>query len=275
LKTLSDESRKSQSHDIVVCPRSVNCVDCTEAVGTGVVKMSDIPAGWYDDGSGTQRYWDGSTWTEHVVPAAEATPVSVDPIGVESPGVSVTPVVEQTPAPAAEPALAFAPAPTYSPSPTYAPAPAGYVGGYVAPPMIRKRRVWPWVVGASAFVFLLLVGGGIALLISTVSGSTDGPRSAVLAYDKAWREDDCDALHSVITDPETYSCDDFDSDYQSFQAGIDDYKLVIVSTNVLGDSAEVQTKESYTLDGTPQVDHYSYSLVKQDGFWRVDTIDQV
>jgi hypothetical protein len=33
------------------------------------------PAGWYDDGSGTQRWWDGTQWTAHVVarpqPAAE------------------------------------------------------------------------------------------------------------------------------------------------------------------------------------------------------------
>ena len=24
------------------------------------------PAGWYDDGSGAQRYWDGNVWTSHV-----------------------------------------------------------------------------------------------------------------------------------------------------------------------------------------------------------------
>lgn len=29
-----------------------------------------IPAGWYDDGSGVQRWWDGSGWTEHVAPDA-------------------------------------------------------------------------------------------------------------------------------------------------------------------------------------------------------------
>lgn len=29
--------------------------------------MPDIPAGWYDDGSGTQRWWDGYGWTEDVL----------------------------------------------------------------------------------------------------------------------------------------------------------------------------------------------------------------
>ncbi|MEP6461911.1 MAG: DUF2510 domain-containing protein [Frankiaceae bacterium] len=28
------------------------------------------PAGWYDDGAGQLRYWDGARWTDHVAPAA-------------------------------------------------------------------------------------------------------------------------------------------------------------------------------------------------------------
>ncbi|MFC4138817.1 MULTISPECIES: DUF2510 domain-containing protein [unclassified Microbacterium] len=35
-----------------------------------------IPAGWYDDGSGRQRWWDGAQWTEHYAPV-EAAPVPV------------------------------------------------------------------------------------------------------------------------------------------------------------------------------------------------------
>ncbi|UWF76875.1 MULTISPECIES: DUF2510 domain-containing protein [Microbacterium] len=27
-----------------------------------------VPAGWYDDGSGRQRWWDGTQWTEHFAP---------------------------------------------------------------------------------------------------------------------------------------------------------------------------------------------------------------
>lgn len=32
------------------------------------------PAGWYDDGSGNQRWWDGLQWTEHVVTAPKDAP---------------------------------------------------------------------------------------------------------------------------------------------------------------------------------------------------------
>ena len=35
------------------------------------------PAGWYDDGSGRQRWWDGQQWTEHFAPeVTDAAPTS-------------------------------------------------------------------------------------------------------------------------------------------------------------------------------------------------------
>jgi len=49
------------------------------AVSTGPTLA---PAGWYDQGNGTQRYWNGTAWTEHVAPSAGAQ----------------VPVTEQTPA---------------------------------------------------------------------------------------------------------------------------------------------------------------------------------
>lgn len=39
--------------------------------------MSDptrAPAGWYEDGSGGRRYWDGDAWTQYVAPAPETLP---------------------------------------------------------------------------------------------------------------------------------------------------------------------------------------------------------
>lgn len=45
-----------------------------------------MPAGWYDDGSGRQRWWDGTSWSEHValghgVPSAAARPPSAPGAG--------------------------------------------------------------------------------------------------------------------------------------------------------------------------------------------------
>lgn len=37
-----------------------------------------IPAGWYDDGSGRQRWWDGQQWTEHLVEAPTPAPGPAD-----------------------------------------------------------------------------------------------------------------------------------------------------------------------------------------------------
>lgn len=47
--------------------------------------MSSPPAGWYPDPemAGTQRYWDGSVWTEHRAPAAVTRPVA-GPVEVAS-----------------------------------------------------------------------------------------------------------------------------------------------------------------------------------------------
>lgn len=45
------------------------------------------PPGWYDDGHGAQRWWDGQGWTEHVAPPAPgagaptASALAADPVG--------------------------------------------------------------------------------------------------------------------------------------------------------------------------------------------------
>ncbi|MGK3950602.1 DUF2510 domain-containing protein [Microbacterium sp. K2] len=36
------------------------------------------PAGWYDDGSGRQRWWDGTQWTEHFAPIVESAESAAD-----------------------------------------------------------------------------------------------------------------------------------------------------------------------------------------------------
>lgn len=38
--------------------------------------MTTTPPGWYDDGNGSLRWWDGAQWTEHVQGADAATPAA-------------------------------------------------------------------------------------------------------------------------------------------------------------------------------------------------------
>lgn len=59
-----------------------------------------IPAGWYDDGSGRRRWWDGVAWTEHTV--------STEPSTAPRPGAESHPAEE-------EPAVAVATDPTFEP----------------------------------------------------------------------------------------------------------------------------------------------------------------
>lgn len=39
---------------------------------TNTSSKTGTPAGWYDDGPGGQRYWDGTAWTDHAAPAAKS-----------------------------------------------------------------------------------------------------------------------------------------------------------------------------------------------------------
>lgn len=43
------------------------------------------PAGWYDDGSGRQRWWDGEQWTEHFAPVVDAPDTAEDTVDASTP----------------------------------------------------------------------------------------------------------------------------------------------------------------------------------------------
>ncbi|UYO96040.1 DUF2510 domain-containing protein [Microbacterium sp. M28] len=124
-----------------------------------VRELEDImstPAGWYDDGSGRQRWWDGAKWTEHFAPEAASAP--------EAPAA-------EAPAPAAE-ASAFTPPAVPSPADSgtspYAAAPLAGPGAradaapYTEAPVAAatagkpKPHVIGWIaLGVAALGFLL------------------------------------------------------------------------------------------------------------------------
>ncbi|ORB15704.1 hypothetical protein BST36_26985 [Mycolicibacterium moriokaense] len=57
------------------------------------------PAGWYPDpdGSGGQRYWDGSSWTEHRYPAAPPPPTPPPPTPTPPPAAPAEPAASEQP----------------------------------------------------------------------------------------------------------------------------------------------------------------------------------
>lgn len=70
------------------------------------------PAGWYPDGKGGQRYWDGSLWTEHTAPATDATTDAAGHVVNDAgPTASVATTAAPTVTALADPAAAASPSP--------------------------------------------------------------------------------------------------------------------------------------------------------------------
>ena len=143
------------------------------------------PAGWYDDGSGRQRWWDGTQWTEHFAPNA--------PVEDAAPAVEASPVAESTPAyepPAIPPAPGFdataGSTPGYTQPAGGAPAPGAYGDSAYAAPVYpgatatepaakRPPHLIAWLgLGAAALGFILacipgvLIAGWVLLPIGLI-----------------------------------------------------------------------------------------------------------
>lgn len=118
------------------------------------------PAGWYDDGSGRQRWWDGTKWTEHFAPEAAA--------------------AESAPGASGAEATAYAAPAAGSPAQGAAPYAAAAPGGPSGPGAKAKPHILAWIaLGVAALGFILacipatviigLVLLPIALILSIVA----------------------------------------------------------------------------------------------------------
>lgn len=109
------------------------------------------PAGWYDDGSGRQRWWDGQQWTDHYAPDAAASAPSPSPALSSS---SEAPAYAPPAAPGALTASGYGSAPS-----------SGGVTGYGAPGTYGAPGGYGAVADAPKPMSVLgLVGFGLAVL---------------------------------------------------------------------------------------------------------------
>ncbi|GAA3532322.1 FG-GAP-like repeat-containing protein [Nocardioides daeguensis] len=117
--------------------------------------MSNItPPGWYPDGDGMERRWDGAEWTDERRPMTRFAPVD------ES--TRVRPAAAVPAAPSLPPPPAFAPPPV-PPVPPIPPVPPTSPPAFApAPP--RQRRLGPWIALAVVLVLLAATAGTLAAL---------------------------------------------------------------------------------------------------------------
>lgn len=241
-----------------------------------------MPPGWYDDGHGALRWWDGSGWTEHVATpdplpdpgAAPAAPVAhaASPTPAAEPGAAdpgVTPAAAAEPLP---PELAeHDPATGAPPYATPAGYPGGYLGGpapagaFVAATEAKKSKAWiVWVVigvvllgiviAAAVLIPLLFLG-----LNSGGSGSggtqpADGDQAAAVdaveLYDDAWQDADCDAYLASTTEDfrigqSLPDCETFVPEAEAFDDSFEDYEVEVTGISQDGDTITVSTSETF------------------------------
>lgn len=261
--------------------------------------MAQAPAGWYPQPDGTQRYWDGNAWTEHIhgtpSAAADAPPPAADTaaevpaeVPAEAPAAkaksAAKPKAKAAPAPveptASEPvviassddqaAYGLRPEPVQSAVTVSVPSGLSASG-------TGKRKVWPIVLGVVGAIVLVVILAIVALVF-VIKGATDGPNEAVAKYDEAWKTVDCQLMRESTTqafqeDNGFTDCASFESDAQAFADTLGTYDVKIYSTDITGSSAEVNTTETWVpIDGDSSSYDYVYKLVKSGDVWLIDEL---
>jgi hypothetical protein len=227
--------------------------------------MTSPSPGWYDDGTGAQRWWDGARWTDHTQVAA--------PEGAPAP---TTPAV----------------------SGEYPPEAGGPASSAYAPTEPRKSSKL-WIVWAAIGVVVLGLVIAAAVLIPMMLGAiTAGGGSAVPAnadeqaavdavelYDEAWRNADCDSFQEATTEAfrnevGLADCAAFDASAQTFGQSVGDYELTVTSISRKDGIITVGTNETYQAltdeenqplaTPVPSEVNYEYYVIADGDRWAID-----
>ncbi|MET0295977.1 MAG: DUF2510 domain-containing protein [Microbacterium sp.] len=240
--------------------------------------MTSKPPGWYDDGRGALRWWDGTQWTEHVaVPDPEsgesAPDGGIDDLPVELQGDDADDRSD------------------------------GASGAFGAATESKKSKLW--IVWAALGVVLLGIVVAIAVVVPLLflaAQRADGPAAgdlgplsaeqqaavdAVDQYNAAWIAGDCEDYTAVTTQnfrelQGNIDCAAFAESTQFFNDTVDDYASVVTGIDRVDAAYEVSTTDDYISflddDGnvteTPEsfVDHFTYTLVAVDDGWAIDAV---
>lgn len=246
--------------------------------------MTTTPPGWYDDGYGALRWWDGAKWTEHV-----ATPDAEAVEGVVAGGMVTGAATADRPLDATPQTYPGA----------YPPAYPGADGGvFMSATEPRKSRRWiVWVViGVVLLAIVITLAVLIPLAFLRSGGANPQPTvyseaeqqeaaAAVELYDRAYQTADCDAYFTATTESfrslfEITDCDSFLEQAAQFDTAYDDYVVTVDSVSQNEAALSVFTIETYlsmldddgnqTTELLAYEDEYEYIVVPVDGGWAID-----